>query len=173
MSDFARQLPGLFQPSEAEPLYLRPASILVRPGNPKNIQGFADLLKPGMRVMAVAGAGQTGLWEDVAGRDGTLATLKAFRRNLILPEAANSALARQQWIEQPDIDAWLIWSIWQIANPQLADSVAIEEPYLVYRDTGIVITERGKGNPQAARFVEFLNSAQGQSIFGKWGWSRD
>ena len=61
MSDFAKALPGAFDLKEAEPLYLRPVAILVRPGNPKKIRGFHDLFKPGMKVMAVAGAGQTGL----------------------------------------------------------------------------------------------------------------
>jgi accessory colonization factor AcfC len=49
MSDFAKALPGAFDLREAEPLFLRPVAILVRPGNPKGIQGFRDLLKPGGR----------------------------------------------------------------------------------------------------------------------------
>ena len=40
MSDFAKALPGAFDLKEAEPLYLRPVAILVRPGNPKGIRGF-------------------------------------------------------------------------------------------------------------------------------------
>ncbi|WP_313464954.1 substrate-binding domain-containing protein, partial [Achromobacter sp.] len=70
MSGFASALPGVFDLRDARTLYLRPSAILVRPGNPKGISGFKDLLKPGIKVMAVSGAGQTGLWEDVAGRLG-------------------------------------------------------------------------------------------------------
>lgn len=89
MSGFAAALPGVFDLRDARTLYLRPSAILVRPGNPKGIQGFKDLLKPGIKVMAVSGAGQTGLWEDVAGRLGDIETVRAFRANLVLPETGH------------------------------------------------------------------------------------
>lgn len=170
MTSFAKAMPGLFNLEEAEPLYLRPVAILVRPGNPKQIRGFESLLTPGLRVMIVAGAGQVGLWEDVAGRKGDIQTVRALRRNLVFPEPANSALARGRWIEDPTIDAWLIWNIWQVANPNLADVVEVEESYRIYRDTGAVLTRRGHDNVLASQFVEFLKSTQGRTIFAKWGW---
>lgn len=170
MGDFAKAMPGVFDLQKAEPMYLRPVAILVRPGNPKNIKGFRDVLAPGIKVLAVAGAGQNGLWEDVAGRTGDIQVLRAFRRNLLLPEAANSAEARQRWISQPDIDVWLIWNIWQVANPDLAQLVEMDEPYRIYRDTGIVLTHQGEKNAQAQAFVQYLQSPAGQAIFAKWGW---
>ena len=170
MSDFAKALPGAFDLKSAEPMYLRPVAILVRPGNPKHIKGFRDVIAPGVKVLAVAGAGQNGLWEDVAGRTGDIAMLRAFRRNLLLPEAANSAEARKRWTEQPDIDVWLIWNIWQVANPDLAQVVEMDEPFRIYRDSGIVLTTRGAAKPEAKEFVAFLQSPQGQTIFAKWGW---
>lgn len=170
MSDFAKAMPGVFDVRDAQPLYLRPVAILVRPGNPKGIRGFKDLLRPGIKVLAVAGAGQTGLWEDVAGRTGDIRTVRAFRSNLVLPEAPNSAAARQQWVEHPEIDAWLIWNIWQVANPKLADQVAVEEPWRIYRDAGVVLTTAGKRRAQARDFVDFLQSDDGARIFAKWGW---
>lgn len=169
--DFAKAMPDAFDLREAEPIALRPVAILVRPGNPKRIGGFRDLLKPGLRVLTVAGAGQSGLWEDVAGRTGDLAVVKAFRANLVLPEAANSAIARQAWVDHPEIDAWLIWNIWQVANPTLADVVAVEPEFRIWRDTGVVLTLRGNSNPQARAFVEFLKSSAGRAIFAKWGWT--
>ena len=33
-----------------------------------------------------------------------------------------------------------------------------------------MLTCKGKTEPQAAAFVEFLESAAGQKIFAKWGW---
>ena len=169
-NDFAKALPGAFELRDAQPLYLRPVAILVRPGNPKKIRGFRDLLKPGVKVLTVAGAGQTGLWEDVAGRTGDISMVRAFRKNMVFPEAANSAAAKDQWIQQTDIDAWLIWNIWQVANPELAEVVKMDEPFRIYRDAGVVLTTRGKDKPQAKAFVEFLQSTAGQKIFSKWGW---
>lgn len=144
--------------------------MLVRPGNPKRIDGFRDVLAPGIKVMAVEGAGQSGLWEDVAGRTGDIEMVRAFRKNLVLPEAPNSAEARKRWIEQPDIDVWLIWNIWQVANPDLAQLVEMDEPFRIYRDTGVVLTYKGGERASAKAFVAFLQSPQGQSIFSRWGW---
>ena len=169
-TDFAKALPGAFELKEAYPLYLRPAAILVRPGNPKNIRGFRDLLAADIKVLTVAGAGQTGLWEDVAGRTGDIGMVRAFRKNMVFPEAANSGAAKEQWTQQKDIDAWLIWNIWQVANPTLAQVVELDEPFRIYRDAGVVLTRKGKTEPQATAFVEFLKSPAGQKIFAKWGW---
>lgn len=121
-------------------------------------------------MLTVAGAGQTGLWEDVAGRTGDISMVRTFRKNMVFPEAANSAAAKDQWTQQTDIDAWLIWNIWQVANPELAQVVKMDEPFRIYRDAGVVLTTRGKDKPQARAFVEFLQSAAGQKIFAKWGW---
>ena len=170
MTDFAKALPGAFDLADAQPLYLRPAAILVRPGNPKGIHGFRDLLAPGVKVLTVAGAGQTGLWEDVAGRTGDIGMVRAFRKNVVFPEAANSAVAKQQWAQQKDIDAWLIWNIWQVANPDLAQVVAMDEPFRIYRDAGVVLTRKGSTQAQAKAFVEFLQSPAGRKVFAKWGW---
>ena len=171
MSDFAKALPDAFDLTKAEPLYLRPVAILVRPGNPKRIRGFRDVLKPGMKVLTVAGAGQTGLWEDVAGRTGEIRMVQALRRNIVFPEAGNSAIAKKEWTEHPEIDAWLIWNIWQVANKDLADAVPVEPAFRIYRDTGVVITHKGESVPQAQAFVDFLKSDAGRRIFSKWGWN--
>lgn len=169
MTDFVLALAGRIDETEVRPLYLRPLSILVRPGNPKRMTGLKDILAQGVKVLVVNGAGQNGVWEDMAGRKGDINTVKSLRRN-IAGYAKNSAEARQQWIAKPEIDAWLIWNIWQVANPGLADVVKIEPEYAIYRDTGVVLTTRGKTQDAARRFVDFLSSPEGAKIFRKWGW---
>ena len=147
MSDFIKAMPDI-DVSSVKPLYLRAAAILVRPGNPGQIQGIADLLKPGHRILVVNGAGQQGLWEDVAGRQGDIASVRAFRANIAVV-AGNSAEAKAAWTKDPTLDAWLIWTIWQKANPTLADQVAIEPNHAIYRDTGIALTKRGEARVEA------------------------
>ncbi|MHB1229864.1 MAG: extracellular solute-binding protein [Halothiobacillus sp.] len=169
MTDFTNQLEGQIKADQVIPLYLRPMAILVRPGNPNKIKGFKDILKPGTKVLVVQGAGQTGAWEDIAGRLGSIKTVKALRSNIVA-YANNSALAKQAWINQPDIDAWLIYNIWQVANPKLADVVKIEPQYAIYRDAGVVLTQRAEAKPEAKAFIAFLQSKQGEKIFVKWGW---
>lgn len=170
MTSFASALPGVFDLAKAQPLYLRPSAILVRPGNPKKIRGLRDLLKPGVRVLTVAGAGQTGLWEDMAGRTGDIGMVRALRANIAFPEADNSATAKQRWQDDKTLDAWIIWNIWQVANPSLADVVDVEPQYRIHRDTAVVVTTKGAQTPHAAAFARFLASAEGAAIFAKAGW---
>ncbi len=169
MTDFTAAMEGRILADSIVPLYLRPLAILARPGNPKRIKGVNDLLRPDVQILVVQGAGQTGAWEDMAGRKGDLDTVKKLRRNII-GFASNSAEARTAWIEQPDIDVWLIWNIWQVANPELADVITIEPDYAIYRDTGIGVTQLGKAKPATQQFVKFLQSKEGAGIFKKWGW---
>ena len=179
MTDFIQQLgdtvggagghPGRIDESTIVPLYLRPVAILVRPGNPRRIRRFEDLLRPGIRILVVQGAGQTGLWEDVAGRTGDIGIVRAFRRN-IGSVAANSAAAKQRWTSDSTYDAWLIWNIWQVANPTLADAVPLVEPWRIYRDAGVALTVKGRERAHAREFVTFLQSSEGATIFARWGW---
>ncbi len=53
------------------------SAILVLPGNPDGIGGLEDLLEEGHRVLLVNGAGQNGLWEDMAGRRGIIEKVRA------------------------------------------------------------------------------------------------
>lgn len=169
MTDFVVALEPQLSHQEVTPLYLRPLAMLVRPGNPRRIRSFEDLLRPGTSVLVVNGAGQNGVWEDAAGRKGDIRTVKALRAN-IATYARNSAEAKAAWVANKSIDVWLIWNIWQVASPELADVVEISPDYAIYRDSGIAITTRGKANPQAQRFVDFLQSPAGAAIFSKWGW---
>lgn len=169
MTDFVAAMQGQIASPEVEPLYLRASAILVRPGNPKQIKTLADLMKPGVKVLVVHGAGQTGLWEDMAGRTGDIGEVRRLRAN-IATFAANSAVAKKAWTEDPSFDAWIIWTIWQASNPTLADAVAVDAAHRIYRDTGIVRTTRGKEKPAAAEFIAFLKGPEGARIFEKWGW---
>lgn len=173
MTDFVKQLTGAragaIDERTVTPLYLRPAAILVRKGNPRQISRFEDLLRPGIKVLVVQGAGQTGMWEDVAGRSGDIGVVRAFRRN-IGAFAPNSGDARGLWTRDTTFDAWLIWNIWQVSNPNLADVVPLAREWLVYRDCGVALTTRGRSRTHARQFAEFLQSADGARIFGRWGW---
>ena len=167
MSALSTEIPDI-DPNSITPLYLRGAAILVRKGNPAGFQGVADLLKSGHRILVVDGAGQQGLWEDVAGRLGDVASVRALRANIAV-FAKNSGDAKKVWQSDPTIDAWLIWTIWQTANPNLADQVAVESE----RD----FSRHGRCHDQTRRDA-FRNGSlcrlpalwQGGSIFKKFGW---
>lgn len=173
MTDFVNQLKdapaGVIDESTITPLYLRPAAILVRKGNPRGIRRFEDLLQPGVKVLVVQGAGQTGMWEDVAGHSGDIAVVRAFRKN-IGAFAPNTGEARRMWSEDSTYDAWLVYNIWQVANPELADLVPLSSRWVVYRDCGVALTAKGGRREHARQFAQFLQSPAGARIFAKWGW---
>jgi accessory colonization factor AcfC len=82
MSDFAAAMQGALDSTTITPLYMRKAAILVRPGNPMHIHSLEDLMKPPHHILVVNGAGQRGLWEDVAGRKGDIESVIRFRKNI-------------------------------------------------------------------------------------------
>ncbi|MDD2875903.1 MAG: substrate-binding domain-containing protein [Acidiphilium sp.] len=170
MSDFQTALPSI-DAKTITPLYERPSAILVRPGNPDHITGIQDLFKAGHHILVVNGAGQQGLWEDVAGRTGRLSDVAAFRRNIAV-SASNSAVARADWVKDKSLDAWLIWNIWQVANPELAQVVTIVPEYRIYRDMGIGLTIQGETRPEVKQFATYLASPAGAKIFEHWGWQK-
>jgi accessory colonization factor AcfC len=169
MTDLIRVLEGKIDETTVKPLYLRPSAILVRRDNPKKIQDFPDLLEKGMKVLVVSGAGQIGLWEDVAGKQGDIETVRAFRKNISV-YASDSAEAKKRWIENRELDAWLTWVIWAVSDPTMADVVPIGDEYVIYRDCGIALTHQGKAKALAQNFIEFLESAESAKVFEKWGW---
>ncbi len=170
MTDFLRKdLPGLIEASSIRTLYLRPSAILVRPGNPKQIKGVKDLARAGLKILVVEGAGQVGMWEDVAGRTGDVKLVDGIRRNIGF-FANNSAEAKKIWNTDESYDVWLIWTIWQKESPASADLVNIEPEHTIYRSCGIALTTRSAHKTLAKEFMDFLQSAEGQRGFVKWGW---
>jgi accessory colonization factor AcfC len=170
MHDFAnKDLPGLIDPATIRTLYLRPSAILVRPGNPKKIKGIKDLAKPNLKVLVVAGAGQVGMWEDVAGRTGKVKLVDGVRRNIGF-SAPNSAEAKKIWNSDMTYDAWLIWTIWQKESPASADLVKTEPENTVYRSCGLALTQRSPQKALVTEFADFVQSPEGKAIFVKWGW---
>lgn len=164
-----KDMPNLIDPSTIRTLYLRPSAILVRPGNPQRIMGVKDLAKPGISILVVNGAGQIGLWEDVAGRTGNADLVDKVRKNISY-FARNSAEARMRWTDDPRLDAWIIWTIWQKASPASADLVETEPAHTIYRSCGIALTNSSRNKTLGRAFAEFLESPAGHAIFVKWGW---
>lgn len=162
-----------FDINKIEPLYLRPAIILVKKGNPKNIQGLTDLTKPGIGIVVPEGAGVsntsgTGVWEDMIGRTGDISLVTKFRKNIV-QYTPNSGGARKAFLEDPRVDAWVTWIDWAKSNPDFGDVVKIEDKFVVYRDVNIVL----KNNPDkdAQQFAEYLKGEKSKQIFQQLGWS--
>ena len=159
--------------ADVAPIYIRPAIIAVRKGNPKAIAGFDDLLKPGMRIVVTDGAGVantsgTGVWEDIAGRAGRLDDIKRFRANIV-GFGKGSGPSYRMFMEK-NADAWITWPDWPITHSDVAEIVELSEQRRIWRDLSVVLAP--DADPEAKRFLDFLNGDRGAGIMKTEGWTR-
>ena len=159
--------------NDVTPIYIRPAIIAVKRGNPKHIRGFEDLLRDGMRIVVTEGAGVantsgTGTWEDVAGREGRLEDIRRFRKNIV-GFGKGSGPSYKMFVEK-DADAWITWPDWPITHPDKAEIVHMSSARTIWRDVNVVLAH--DADPQAKQFLEFLTSERGAAIMKTEGWVR-
>lgn len=167
------QFIGIFKdqidPTTVYPLFYRGSGLIVRKGNPKKIKKLSDLKNPDVKIMVVQGAGLTGVWEDILGSMRNMDDFRSIRKQIVY-FADNSGLAEKQWKENPEIDVWISWNIWQMANQDTADFVKLSKKHTIYRNTGMALTQKGKSKNAAQLFYRFLQTKKAQSIFNQMGW---
>ncbi|QFT33974.1 Bacterial extracellular solute-binding protein [Labrenzia sp. THAF82] len=161
-----------FELNEVRPVYLRPAVIAVKAGNPKNIRGFDDLLAEDVRIVVTEGAGVyntsgTGVWEDVAGRLGKLEDLQGFKNNIVSYALGSGASYRE--FERSKVDAWITWPNWPATKDDL-EMVELEPERVIYRDVNVVLSP--KADHEAAQFLDFLVSEEASILMASEGWIR-
>lgn len=166
LTDFMRRHPGFLDPATRVSLYPQPAAILVRPGNPKGIRGLEDLARPGVRLLDVVGAGQLGLWEDLAGRKGLI---PALQRNMAA-SFANTAEAIAAWRDRPELDAWITFESWHHRLREDTEVVRLPEAEVLLRGTPIAVTARSEQRALALSFLEFARGEACHAAFRKQGW---
>jgi accessory colonization factor AcfC len=162
-----------FSWDDVTPIYIRPAIIALKKGNPKGIRSFDDLLKPGMKIVVTEGAGVantsgTGTWEDVAGRLGKLDDVRKLRKNII-GFGKGSGPSFKMFVDK-DADAWITWPDWPITHPDKADYIQLPKNRTIWRDVNVVLAP--DADPEAKQFLDFLNSNRGAAIMKTEGWVR-
>jgi accessory colonization factor AcfC len=166
LTQFIQMHPGMADATTRVELYKRAAAILVRPGNPKHIKTLKDLTKPGIHILDVNGAGQFGLWEDIAGKENLIA---GIQQN-ITGSFANTALGIDAWKKDSSYDAWITYASWHNNLKDITQVVALPVNLRIYRGTPIALAQNSKHVAQAKEFIKFLKSVQGHLIFQQWGW---
>jgi accessory colonization factor AcfC len=147
LTELTLKYPDLINPLTRTELYTRDAVILVRKGNPKKIAEFKDLARPGVKIVDVTGAGQVGLWEDIA------------------------SLAVKAWRDDPSLDAWVTYRTWHYRLPQDTEIVEIEKNCRPNRATPVAIAKTCSDPALARKFIDYLKSDAGKAIFQKWGYN--
>lgn len=166
LTQFTADHPELIDASTRTGLYKRAAGILVRPGNPKNIRNVKDLTKPGIKLLDVNGAGQIGMWEDIAGKQNLIA---GIQQN-IGRSYANTALGIEAWKSDNSYDAWICYASWYNRLKDVTYLVKIPTKQRVYRGTPIAISAISDQKELASAFITFMKSPAGHTVFKKWGW---
>jgi accessory colonization factor AcfC len=166
LTQLTLKYPDLINPLTRTELYTRGAVILVRKGNPKNIAEFKDLARPGVKIVDVNGAGQVGLWEDIASLAGV-----ADPQKQIALSVTSSAAAVNAWRADPSLDAWVTYRTWHYRLPQETEIVEIEKNCRPSRATPIAIAKTCSHPALARKFIDYLKSDAGKAIFQKWGYN--
>lgn len=166
LTQFSENHPGMLDQLTRTGLYKRAAAILVRPGNPKNIQTLKDLASPGISLLDVNGSGQLGLWEDLAGKQDLI---EPIQKN-IAGSFKNTALAIEAWNQDPHYDAWITYASWHQNLKESTQLISLAGDLTLYRGTPIALTSTTKNSIQASQFLAFLKSPAGHAIFKTWGW---
>ncbi|MBS4212835.1 extracellular solute-binding protein [Neobacillus rhizophilus] len=158
--------PEMINEKSLTELYPRAAGILVRKGNPKNIQSLEDLTKRGVKIIDVNGAGQLGLWEDLAGRKGLIGGIS---QNIDI-SVKSSAEAIEIWKSNSKHDAWITYESWHHRLTDVTDLVELPEAEKLYRGTPITLTTRTDNKKEAQQFIDYLKTDASHQVFQKWGW---
>ncbi|OOQ61971.1 substrate-binding domain-containing protein [Mucilaginibacter pedocola] len=166
LTQFMQTHPGMVDAVTRVELFKRRAAILVRPGNPKHIMALKDLAKTGVKVLDVNGAGQLGLWEDIAGKENLIG---GIQKN-VGDSFANTALGIDAWKKDQSYDAWITYASWHENLKDVTQLVELPLPLRLYRGTPVALTSNTKHAAQAKQFIQFLQSADAHAIFKKWGW---
>lgn len=172
MSAYLKSYPFL-DPRSTHSHYLRRSVIAVQKGNPAGIRGMEDLINRPLKVVVTEGLGDyntsgTGLWEDVAGRKGSLADVQKLRGNIIAFEQGSGASFRAFTGQRAD--AWITWVHWPLNHKDKADFVEIEPERRIYR--GLLISKAQGADASTQRFIDFIDSPKGEPFFAQDGWTR-
>jgi len=140
-------------------------TIFVQKGNPKNIRGLEDLLRPGLKV---------GFGDDKACAIGRT-TKQIFTKNNIAWDEVEKNLKFLSLtvnelglqIQAKSLDAVIVWDAIAHYYDEHGTAVPIPVEKNVISTVDIGVLAFTKNRSIAEKFVEFAASAQGQNIFKK------
>ncbi|MHC4641117.1 MAG: molybdate ABC transporter substrate-binding protein [Planctomycetota bacterium] len=145
--------------------------ILVQKGNPKNIQGLQDLLRPSVKLgLGDAKACAIGrktkkiltknniIWDDV-------------EKNLKFHSLTVNELGMQ--IQAKALDAVIVWDAIAQYYSEYGDKVQIATEQNVISTIDIGVLKFTKHKELADKFVDFISSEPGQQIFKKHNYSTE
>jgi molybdate transport system substrate-binding protein len=163
----------VFSETEKIVVYLIPA-INVQKGNPKGIYSLKDLTKNGIRV-AIANPEFVcvGTYAaEIIEKNFTPIEKERFKKNLV--NYTESCEKTANVISLKAVDAVLGWRVFQYWDPERIETVYLkpdEIPRIGY--ISIAISKYSQDKTLAQKFIEFLLSPEGKTIFQKYHYLMD
>ncbi len=150
--------PGVLDLNSVEHLYPRQIGIIVRDGNPLDIQGLECLSRNDVELLDVK-------LEEMHDFHG------AFEDGIHRVESFvyTGLQGLNSWRSNPKIDAWVTYKSWFLHLGDEAHFVEIPGEDAL-RPTPVALTTHTKRRQEAKNFLEFLKTDVAYEIFQKHGW---
>ncbi len=151
-------------------VYVVPA-INVQKGNPHNIKGLKDLLKPGLRVAIANPEGVcVGAYAvEIFEQELTRAEREQLKRNI--KNYTGSCEQTATAISLKLADAVVGWRVFQYWDPERIETVPLPKqhiPRIGY--IPIAVSRFSKNRELARRFIDFVTGPEGQAIYAKYSY---
>jgi accessory colonization factor AcfC len=156
--DFLRGNRGVVDMHTVENLHARRIGILVRKGNPKNIQGLDGLQREDVDLLAVQMENMSPLHAPAGGAGAGISRLVY---------TGQEGLAA--WRSTPGLDAWITYKSWHADLERETDFVEIPCDHAL-RYTQVVLSHKTPHREAARQFIAFLKTPEAREIFVAHGW---
>jgi len=160
LDEFIADYPGFLDPETRTNLYARRIGVIVRKGNPRQINNLADLSRPRTKILNVELEKMAVFQERPAG----------LRTNINLSVLTGEEGA-EKWLTDPALDAWITYESWHVPLRDETDFILLPGEGTIYRHTPVAITAFSRKKELAKEFIAFLKSPAGREIFCRWGWT--
>jgi len=158
LEDFNRGNPGVLDMTSVEMLYPRQIGVIVRQGNPHNIQQIEDLAQKEVKLLDVK-------LENMRQFHG----LDEGQASKISHYAYTGQEGFSAWKKSQNIGAWVTYKSWHVKLDDGSEFIEIPD-VSAKRYTPVAITETSPSRNEALQFLSFLKSEEAGLIFMKHGW---
>jgi len=162
--------PPEFIESKHKVCYFIP-EILVRKGNPKNINSLKDLVKPGVRLglgdpkACAIGRNSVQIFEK------SNINMEDVKKNLVFNSLTVGELGVQ--IEVGKVDAVIVWDSTAAHYADSGDTIKIPKDRNVISSVAIALLGSSRNKELAGEFIDFVTSIRGQELFRKHHFSTE
>ena len=158
LENFDQQNPGVLNMNTAKKLHARRIGIIVRKGNPLNINGVDALSREEVDLLDVKLERMRHFYNDPSDELSNVSQLEYTGRQGL-----------SAWMSSPNLDAWVTYKSWHSLISDVADFIEIPGNKAL-RYTPVALTHRTTYQQEAMVFINFLKSDEARLIFAEHGW---